>query len=777
VFCFETKPHKQNNIGRYIFVGKTILFFIFSLFVASNAIAADAVRAICEGTPEEMKQIAECERVMRSETCAEIPQEQKIDCYDTSAFRDYSSPNKMMVNCAKGGFDAVKDGVNAAFDLASNAAKTAFTHADYTKHVKDEARKNCAKDKEVMKAEDHYRKLVTNLGIERAMEQYLQQLNDIKRECSQREIKKGENLGINIEWPKWEEFKPLLVCLNQDTMQELTCKFALPMIIGGEAAVLTKVGIRKALQHMHIGPAGRVQKALDKYIKEARRKGIPEVELQNLKHQTDLTKAMQNPEIFRRLEEAGINLEDLTNGILDSDIGKMQFGKDLMTKKSDVSDMGMNILKGEDKTSPAAIAYQKHLKNIGQDEPNLPSHYIDENGKRVDYSNDDIREIMSSRGFLIGRQHENPGMMLAFKEYNDLIKTPRIPPYKDWELAALEKKLMGRLDANQFHNHSEIDMEAGKAMHASGLEVKLFWRDFDQNLTTNAMGGEPKFKNFYQQTMYNSGKRTADGIVVVKYPQPSLKAVITHSVFDRLSQATGGGNTKIIFEVAGKLAAENPKIPIGKIPDFVTNSKTPNGLNTLAGNFTSLQIRSADGLKYYNKFSNGETTNVQFKGLMEAVDKATDATTAQKGPLKELVRAGRDRALVYDEWVKKRIDLTKDKNGNVTKMDFKDADGKYFDSITLDTPMDEVKRVLDKFQKYEERANGDPFTDLMNPRILTNAEKTAYGMSVGASLATHYHCNKKKVGYIKSMLSPSGSSSSGSVNPTPSNSGGVKTGQ
>jgi hypothetical protein len=216
-----------------------------------------------------------------------------------------------------------------------------------------------------------------------------------------------------------------------------------------------------------------------------------------------------------------------------------------------------------------------------------------------------------------------------------------------------------------------------------------------------------------------------------------------HSVFDRLHQGTAG-TIKIFLETAGKAFADNPKIPIGQLVDL-TNSgpKTGvvrNGLNNLANLLTGNVIKKADG-SVVQIFSNAEATNVQFRGLLQAIDKSA-YSEAEKSAAKSIARAGRDRNLAFDDFAKNKIDYVKDKNGNVEKMSFKDADGNYLGTITKNTSTDEAMELVAKFQKAEEKLNGNIFTDFMSPRLLSPAEVIGYNLPASAS---YYYCVKEKL--------------------------------
>jgi len=686
----------------------------WSLLVLSqilNASVAESVsiHSICTATERQKKGIESCLKDVQSSDCEGIPKEQLRDCFDPA--QEYIDSANSEYTCMKGTIEGIRDTAKGAAEIASRVYQSVSDKKSYQERVRRETFEACEKDKEILQARQRYREIAQNIGADLAAQKYGAELNNQYMQCARREQKRGENYGIHFELPKSDDVKPIFLCLNSNARTEVSCKIVGPMIVGGATALPLKSLIKSGMKRLGLGSSAKVEKAYQEYLQSVKGKLSPK-EIESLKHQNDLLTAINNPAVAARIEATGVDLEALTKGIIDSDFGKLEAGQKLLMESSIESDRLLNILKGTDQ-SRAGAAYRKHMQEIGH-------------GGKVDlpkYTNEEIRKIFKEKPILAGQLHELPGMSRAFHDFD----TGKIN----------ERQLIDRLNANRGHNHSPE--RSHSTIGRSGEEIIPFWDDLESKFVPGQLAGDAKRAQFFSGTVYDSGKVSASGVTIPRYPTPSQKSVFIHSVFDRLSQGTGGGNVKIFYETAGKAVSDNPHISIGEIADL-TNFGQKNGLNNLANQLTGTVIRKADG-SYVQTFSNAERTHVQFRGLLQAIEKSK-ATAAEKTALSDLTRAARDRNLAYDDFVKNQIDYVKDSNGNILKMTLKDADGKYLGTISKETPTSEAMKFLEKFNKIEEKINGDPFRDLMSPRMLSSAEARAYNLPASGA---YYYCSKSKV--------------------------------
>ena len=690
----------------------SVLLIFFTLISSPGLRAAEtsATRSVCQADEKQRAKVEKCQRELRSPDCEDFPKDQLRDCFDPS--QDYQNPVQENFTCVKGTWEGIKDTVKGVAQIASKAYQSASDHSAYQKKVRAESYEACEKDKEVIKARENYRQIVQNIGMDLAAMKYLPEMNAKYSQCIDREQRKGTNLGVSFQLPSSGEVKALFVCLNSKAQTEMVCKVVGPMVVGGVAGAGVKAAAQAALRKAGLSAAGKVEMSYGRYMSEVKGQLAPK-EIESLKHQKDLLAAIKNPEIAERIEAAGVDLDALTKGILDSDFGKLESGQKLLMQSSPESDRLLNILRGKDSTTAAGRAYQKHMSEIGQ---------AGKTDFNAEMNNDQIRQIIRDRPILAGELHELPGMSRAIKDFDSG--------------AISERQFIDRLNANRGHNHSPEG--SGRTVGASGNQVIPFWDDLENIFIPGALKGDPLRAKFFANTVYDSGRVTEAGVVIPRYPAPTQKSVFIHSVFDRLSQGTGGGNIKMFYETSGKILADNPNIPIGELPDL-TNFGAKNGLNNLANQLTGTAIKKADG-SVVQTFSNAERTNVQFRGLQQAIAKSP-YTESEKSALSELTRAGRDRNLAFDEFAKNQISYVKDSNGNILKMSLKDVDGNYIGTISRDTPTNQALDLIRKFQVSEEKLNGEPFKDLMNPRFLSKSEVAAYGFP--ASLG-YYYCDKTK---------------------------------
>jgi hypothetical protein len=346
----------------------------YIIFFCSNLLAAE--RSICQIDSVQKTAIESCQKNMRSEMCQDIPAPQKIDCFDPM-IEYFMKPLQQQFACAKGAKQGFEDTINAASEIAGRVKDWAFDNTNYKKRVVSEAQAFCEKDKDLIKAKENYKSIVKNIGVERAMEKYLPELRLEVQHCMYKQIQKGEAFGISFDFPKSEELKALYYCLNAQARDEMLCKIAVPMLAGGVTAAAIKTALKKSAQSFRFTPskgigkfyndnyAGKIERAYNEYFESVQGKLTPK-EIESLKHQKDILAAIDNPQLAKQLEATGVDITALVHGMLDSDYGKLASAQKLMMEPSVQSERFLNILKGKDKTSKAAQAYQLHMKSIAR---------------------------------------------------------------------------------------------------------------------------------------------------------------------------------------------------------------------------------------------------------------------------------------------------------------------------------------------------------------------------------------------------------------------------
>lgn len=685
------------------------LFVLFAFLCCSlNIRAQETEYGVCSLTDENKAKIEICQRQMTSKKCEDIPSEMKKDCFAEYAQDEFSFVKSCGVDGTK---KFIKDTWDGIKDVATRAYSSVTNNSAYAKKVREEAVKNCDNNRAVKNAREEWSQIVKNIGLEAAYMKLGQKSNEVYMKCVRYEERKGQNLGVSIDIPDIQQLTDTMSCMSSSSQTEFGCSVVLPALAsggyGGVKALLTLNKAKKAARQLAL--AGKEFKTYEAKVKNK----LTPAELASLKHQEDLIDALSNPEVSARIGLSDSELKNLVQGIIDSDAGKLDSFKAHLTKATPDSNELLNVIKGSDNSTPAGRAFQEFMRE----------NEMGGNGLlNKDLTNDQIREVFSGALATQGYLHELPGMSEAIKDLN----AGRIT-------ADQFKK---RIGANLFHNGPQ----AG------------FWELFNDTILPNHIDSKfvrDKFpdssglNNFFKNTAFQ-GETAANGFVKPKYPSPITKESMIHTTFDRLSQGTSGGNTKIFLEQFNKQLVENPHAKMGDLKNLSGQSGLTAYRDMLVGNPLA---------KPKAVFSNGVGTSKQFDALYEVIAKSKKLTLNEKKKMREVVKASRDRTLAFDDYVKKFANFESGPDGSVKRITLKDSNGNYIGTITKDTPASESARLFEKFYNKEESLNGHPIKDLMKPRVLTSTEKAAYGLSTG--LAYHY-CNPLKFKAGKPVKSSAG---------------------
>lgn len=662
---------------------KINLVFLVISFFSVLVSAQETEYGVCSLTDENKSKIESCQRKVTSKDCEDIPSDMRKDCFSEYSQEEFNFAKSCAVDGTK---KFLQDTWNGIKDISTRAYSAVTNNKEYSQRVKDEAAKNCANKREVKDAIERFEQIKKNIGVDLAVMKHLPELQRIQQKCYHDELTKGKNLGVAIELPDVPLLATTMSCMSSAAQTEFGCSVVLPAIATGGYG-----GVKALLQ---LKSAAKISRRLasttaefEKYATKVKDKLTP-AELASLKHQQDLLDALSNPEISKRIGLSDAELKNLVQGIIDSDAGKLSTYKTYLTKASGESDQLFNVIKGADNQTPAGRAFQQFMKENEMEGKGLLNK---------DISNEELRKAFNDMPVMQGYLHELPGLTEAIKDVN----AGRITP----------EQFKKRLGANLFHNGPQ-----------SG-----YWDVMTSQFVPGALEKNQQFSTFFKNTAFQ-GETTAAGIVKPRYPTPLTKEGFVHTTFDRLSQATSGGNQKIFLEFHNGVLKDAPKTKMSEL-------KGPygDGLGTIRG----LISGSADG----KQLSSALQTTKQFDTLSEAISKSTKLTLDEKKKLREIVRASRDRTLAFDDYMKKFATYDLNPDGSVKMITLKDSNGNYLGGITKDTPADEAQKLMEKFYAKEQSFNGDPVKDLMKPRVLTNSEKAAYGLTPGLS---YYYCNSQK---------------------------------
>lgn len=676
----------------------TIVILFFNFF----AWAETGPRRVCSATGKDKAKIETCVRLLDQNKCGEMGSEQRINCYDPSDLReiDYKTA------CAQGTWKGIKDSVVGVYELAKkvvvNGQKSISSHSSYMKEVRKNAAISCQADRKVKEAKENANRIASNVGRDAlAFEQGLQESNLAYTRCMADEEKKGMNLGFALSLPEYSEVKAMISCLKPEAQIEIGCSIVVPMVLGGVGSVAVKAVVKEAVKIKSMRSVSKIAGLSDKYLDNLTGKNLTEAEIYSLKHQHDLVSLLSNPETNRILKSMGVDVEGLARGILDSDLGKLGSYKKILTEKSPASDQLLNILKGSDQTSAAGKAFSEFFQEHGL------------GAKRFfnkDLSADEIRQVIKEKPILTGFMHEAPGISEAIEDLNQ------------GRITAQQFK--SRLGANLFHNGPQ----AG------------FWDQLTDGFVPVALKSDLE-KKFFKNTVFE-GETSITGLVRPIYPSPVTKEGLVHTMADRLSQGTAGGNIKIFTELGGSKLSDNMAVKIGEMANPF-GPGTTNGMNM----FRDL----LEGNPLQNLKSNPAKTLEQLKALENHARTSTFIAGAEKADYLNLLKSAQNRMLAFHDFMKPpQLEMVKDASGSVEKIILKgpaETGSPYLATIDKNTPVNEAIAGFEKFFAKEELFNGNPLKDLMQPRRLSPSEiagAALKGTSTAAANDTlHFYCSNE----------------------------------
>lgn len=389
---------------------------------------------------------------------------------------------------------------------------------------------------------------------------------------------------------------------------------------------------------------------VDRYVDALKASDLSPKEVKSIIHQQDLIAATRNPVVAKVLDKSGVDYQGLKFGMLDSDVGKIaKFQENLLLQGTKESEELFDTLRSSVKTL-AATELKTVLKDLGFPYPNLLNPKL---------TNQEIREIIAEVPVLRGYLHELPGMQLPIRDLNAGHITPA--------------QFRERVLANLGHNGPNDG----------------YWSFLSNNIvpTSLAKAKHPKAKSLFAESIYASDK-VVDGVVVPKYPAPQSPAGVVHSTFDRLSQGTRGGVDKIFYELGGAPLAANPKTAIREI------GVPPN---------KGLQ------LPHEMLIGNPEKTLSQLEALQQHAATSPQFSKTQQSELSLFVGGAIARLEKQNDFIRKNIDIVKDKGGVIQKMTLRYQDKKVV--LTNDTPAEDVASAMNKMLRHEENLHGEPFRE------------------------------------------------------------------
>lgn len=679
----------------------------------------------CSLNNENKTKIEDCQRQL-AQHCEDIPAELKKNCFSEYSQDEFSFAKSCAVDGSK---KFISDTVNGLKDMTGRIYSSFTNNKEYIKRVRAEAIKNCTGNKAVKDAQEHFAQIVKNVGAGEAhsgkYSEESRKSTDLYLHCLQEEEHKGKNYGVTFDIPDLKQLTTTLSCMSSKAQVEFGCSIVLPALASGGYG-----GVKSLLKINNLGKVKKtdlqITNAVQIYenkLKNQDNKLTP-AELASFRHQLDLLAAFKNPEIVRRLGLPDSELEGLIQGVIDSDAGKLGSYKALLIQPSERSNVLFNVLKGQDK-SPAGKAFQEFMHENGMTDKGLLNQKL---------SNDQIREVFNAAPAFQGYLHELPGISEAIDDLN----RGRIKP----------EQFKKRIGANIFHN-------GPKAGFWELFNDTLLPTHMKSSFVQNNIADKDALNNFFENTAFQ-GERVND-LVLPKYSSPITKEGIIHTNFDRLSQGTSGGNSKIFLEFFNKTLVDKSNTKMGDL-------KNPSGQNGLT---SYRDILIGNPLAKPNPvLSNSQMTAKQFDALSEVINKSDKLKGKEKTKLLEISRASRDRTLAFDDYVKQYADFKTEADGSVSRIILEDSNGKYIGGITKDTPADEAIQLFEKFYNQEELLNGDPMKDLMKPRILTKTEKAAYGLPAPLN---YFYCNLQQFKGGKALQSqPSDGNGGNYINSTQS---------
>lgn len=322
-----------------------------------------------------------------------------------------------------------------------------------------------------------------------------------------------------------------LHCYKKSYWPTLACPILSDVALFGAAGVAVKFVARESLPILARGikPFARTHPAfatrLEDTLARLESKAVLPGEKSSVLHQHDLVNLQDSPYMTGVMKKADLNREQMTMGILDSDVGKLKSEWDrLVLNKTAESDKLLNVLAGRG-SSPSARGMREIFGDAGFGEKSfLPP-----------LRNDELRAVFASSKELRNYLHEAPGMSAAIQD----VDAGRIT------LAQFKT----RIKANLFHNGPSA----------------AFWKFFGDVLVPGSLGkGDRVGKEFFRGSIFEGD--TKNGVVHPVYPSPISAEGVVHTFEDRLSQGTRGGMLKIFNELGGEKFVGNQNLPIKDFP-------------------------------------------------------------------------------------------------------------------------------------------------------------------------------------------------------------------
>ncbi len=683
-------------------------FFSSLIFLFQLNFSQAAETQVCSASGVEKTKIETCFRSLEENHCEDFPSSERVNCYEPSDYADVDLASQ----CAQGGVKGIKDTLvglyNTGEKIISNGYQALTNNSKYLKEVRTNAGITCQSRRDVKEAKDYANQVIQNVGRDAPQTQvYLNKAQDVYMACFNEEVSKGRTLGVTLSLPEYSEIKAMYNCLKPAAKIETGCAVVVPMVAGGVASAAIKSTLTKAIAAKNLKAAAHITQYADDYLAQLSSKNISKNEFYSLMHQQDLVSLMMNPETNRLMNGMKIDMKAFANGMLDSDLGKLGSYKKVLVEKSPTSDQLFNILKGSDQSSVAGKAFSEFLQEKGLGSRGLFNK---------DMSPDEIREVIKSKPVLVGFLHEAPGISEAITQLNSGKIT--VQQFKN------------RLGANLFHNGPQ----AG------------FWDQLTEKFVSDQLK-TPNEKKFFKGTVFE-GKTTSDGVVRAQYPNPVTKEGLVHTMADRLSQGTSGGNIKIFSELGGAKLADNFGVKIGEMPNPF-GAGTTNGLNMfrdlLQGNpFAKPAIKS-----------NPQMTLEQMAALEKHAKSASFLNPLERENYLALLKSAQDRMKAFHDYMKPpQFEVIKDATGSVDKIILKgppEAGSKYIATIDKNTPTNEAIAKFENFFKKEEMVHGNPLQDLMKPRKLSPTELVDKKILAGTAAAEtiHFYCSAETQQKIK----------------------------
>ncbi|MFT6070114.1 MAG: hypothetical protein ACJAT2_003753 [Bacteriovoracaceae bacterium] len=386
--------------------------------------------------------------------------------------------------------------------------------------------------------------------------------------------------------------------------------------------------------------------------------------LENRTEKTETTSIDHQKEILRgvqgrtklELESIGFSYPSFKRGVIDSDLGKLNEFKKLLYIKSKKSDHLLSFLKGEGSEKSKAV-----LKKVLDRYPSQKRYVLN-----PALTNDHLRKVFKKYIVLQHYLHELPGIADSLHYF---------------DLGILgEDEFIKELKTNLFHN----------GPHAG------FWKFFSEETLPSMIGSDKLVRTFFLNTPYE-GEKIKGGFIPPSYPGPlSLEGYI-HVAFDRLSQGTRGGVSKIFEEIRkykgqsdvekmSSLLFDNPRSTqeqISMLIDLATEDLNLNDQQRIK--LIQILERIKKRLRSYISFV---TENIEFK---------------IEGQLPVLKIKKNEKEMTVFKSSAKLLSITKISGASVSE------------PRILDDPMafgDELKEEIMNALKKEEALNGAPFLEI-----------------------------------------------------------------